>query len=95
MPCPGGQNPETFRFWEALEFGCIPIYVRCPNDQQFYSFISKKLPIISFNTWQQATGFMQSLLQNGASLVQYRKTMLEKWAAWKAELRAECQRIIS
>jgi GR25 family glycosyltransferase involved in LPS biosynthesis len=95
MPCPGGQNPETFRFWEALEFGCIPIYVRCPNDQQFYGFISKKLPIISFNTWQQAAGFMQSLLQNGASLVQYRKTMLEKWAAWKAELRAECRRIIS
>ena len=95
MPCPGGQNPETFRFWEALEFGCIPIYVRCPNDGAFYAFISKKLPIISFTTWEQAAGFIQSLLKNTSSLVQYRKTILEKWYIWKEELRADCRRIIS
>ena len=95
MPCPGGQNPETFRFWEALEFGCIPIYVRCTGDQPFYEFLSKKLPIISFNSWQQAAGFMQTLLQNAHSLIQYRNTIIEKWKVWKQELHIECKKAIS
>jgi len=27
-PCPGGNNFETFRFYEALEAGCVPVLVR-------------------------------------------------------------------
>ena len=27
IPCPQGLNPETFRFWEALEAGAIPVRV--------------------------------------------------------------------
>jgi hypothetical protein len=95
MACPGGQNAETFRFWEALEFGCIPIYVRCPRDEPFFKFVSSKLPMISFNTWEQASGFMKSLLENRGTLVQYRKTLLEKWQSWKKELAEECRRSIS
>ena len=26
-PCPGGNNAETFRFYESLEAGCIPLLV--------------------------------------------------------------------
>ncbi len=95
MACPGGQNPETFRFWEALEFGCIPLYVRCNKDDAFFRFVSNKLPLVSFGSWDQACGFVKSLLENKDALVQYRTTMLEKWASWKAELRLEIQKIIS
>lgn len=95
MACPGGQNPETFRFWEALEFGCIPLYVRCNKDEPFFRFVSNKLPLVSFGSWDQACGFVKSLLENRDALVQYRTTMLEKWAAWKAELRTEMQSLIS
>jgi hypothetical protein len=28
IPCPQGLNPETFRFWEALEAGAIPVRVQ-------------------------------------------------------------------
>ena len=30
VPCPAGNNPETFRHYEALELGSIPLIVR-PN----------------------------------------------------------------
>lgn len=86
--CPPGQNVETFRFWEALEHGAIPIYVRQPNDDLYFSMISKKLPIISLDNITHAMGFVQSLMQNNQTLVQYRKTMLEKWLLWKKELKA-------
>jgi GR25 family glycosyltransferase involved in LPS biosynthesis len=95
MACPGGQNPETFRFWEALEFGCIPLYVRCSGDEGFYQFISKELPLVSFNTWEQAAGFATSLLKNLSSLVHYRNTILEKWNMWKQKLRDECQTLLA
>lgn len=26
-PCPSGNNPETFRHYEALEMGCIPLFI--------------------------------------------------------------------
>jgi hypothetical protein len=29
-PCPGGSHPETFRLWESLEAGAIPVLVRAP-----------------------------------------------------------------
>jgi GR25 family glycosyltransferase involved in LPS biosynthesis len=95
MACPGGQNPETFRFWESLEFGCIPLYVRRAGDEAFYAFLSKELPLISFSTWEQAAGFMKSLMENPASLVQYRKTILEKWSGWKQKLQEQCAQIIA
>jgi GR25 family glycosyltransferase involved in LPS biosynthesis len=95
MPCPRGQSVETFRFWEALEHGAIPIYVRNEHDMDYYKFISKKLPIISFQTWDQALGFVQSLLQNPPTLAHYRTTILEKWSSWKAELKERCNQGIS
>jgi len=33
-PCPAGNNPETFRHYEALEVGAIPIIVRPKDDDK-------------------------------------------------------------
>jgi GR25 family glycosyltransferase involved in LPS biosynthesis len=85
--CPPGQNVETFRFWEALEHGAIPIYIRQPNDGAYFAMISKKLPLLSLDSCNHAIGFVQSLLQNNQTLMQYRKTMLDKWLLWKKELK--------
>jgi GR25 family glycosyltransferase involved in LPS biosynthesis len=95
IPCPRGQHVETFRFWEALEHGAIPIYVREPGDTLYFTFISSKLPILSIPSWEQARGFIQNLLQNTPTFLQYRKTLLEKWLLWKQELVVECKRILA
>jgi len=94
IPCLRGQNPETFRFWEALEHGCIPIYVRTHGDDIYFNYISSKLPIVSLPTIDHALQFMESLLKNQPTLVQYRATLLGKWMEWKAELSASCKAIL-
>jgi len=95
IPCPRGQHVETFRFWEALEHGAIPIYVREPGDILHFTFLSSKLPILSIPSWEQARGFIQNLLQNTPTFLQYRKTLLEKWLLWKQELVIDCKRILA
>ena len=35
VPCPAGNNPETFRHYEALEIGCIPIILDRTNQIPF------------------------------------------------------------
>lgn len=94
VPCLRGQSPETFRFWEALEHGCIPIYIRTPGDEAYYEFISKNLPLVSLPTVEHAIQFMESLLKNQPTLGQYRATLLSKWADWKTALAAECRAIL-
>jgi hypothetical protein len=92
VPCPKGQNVETFRFWEALEHGAIPIYIRNDGDEQYFKYISCNLPVLSLPSWNHAADFIQSLLQNKPTLVQYRTTMLEKWARWKKTIQEECKK---
>jgi GR25 family glycosyltransferase involved in LPS biosynthesis len=94
MPCPKGQSVETFRFWEALEHGAIPIYVRSQGDTLHYNFLVSKLPILSIPSWQQATGIIQALLQNKETLAQYRTTLLQKWSQWKKDLSVDCRRVL-
>jgi GR25 family glycosyltransferase involved in LPS biosynthesis len=94
IPCMRGQNVETYRFWEALEHGCIPIYIRSAGDDMYYEYISKHLPIISLPTIDHALQFMESLLKNQPTLAQYRETLLKKWLEWKAELAKECRAIL-
>jgi GR25 family glycosyltransferase involved in LPS biosynthesis len=95
MPCPKGQHVETFRFWEALEHGVIPIYVRQENDEAYFKMISSKLPILSFHNWFHALGFVKSLLQNPPTLLQYRQTIMEKWLQWKVELQKQISDILT
>lgn len=94
IPCPGGNNIETFRFWEALEHGAIPLYVRSSEDQDYFKFLSSHLPLISLESWSHAADFMKSLAQNPPTLVHYRKTIYAKWLSWKEELKRDIQKLL-
>jgi GR25 family glycosyltransferase involved in LPS biosynthesis len=94
IPCPKGQNAETFRFWEALEHGAIPIYVRSEKDDEYFKMISSNLPIIPLADWDQASGFMKHLLSNLNTLAQYRKSIIEKWFAWKKDIKDSIKLIV-
>lgn len=57
MPCPAGSAVETFRLYEALELGAIPLLVKQKN---------KNLDFLS--TW---TGYPGPLLNNWTELIEY------------------------
>ena len=78
-----GNNVETFRLYEALEVGCIPIYIRQPDDDLFWKMISDNLSIAEIHTWNGGALFIQDLLNNPDKAEQYRTTLYNKWILWK------------
>ena len=46
--CPQGNGVDTYRFWECLYLGVIPIVTRCPLVEQF-----EDLPIFIVNSWSE------------------------------------------
>jgi hypothetical protein len=97
VPCPRGQNTETFRFWEALEHGCIPIYVRSPGDTLYVEFLTTHLSSFSafiYESWESASISIQAMLEDMPSCIQARTMVLDQWLNWKNTLKVDCKRIL-
>jgi GR25 family glycosyltransferase involved in LPS biosynthesis len=92
--CPRGHNVETFRFYEALEHGAIPVFVREEGDDAYFTFLTKHLPIISFPTWGHALVAAVGLLNNQQTLIDYRKHLFTSWIQWKESLKQQCQSVL-
>ena len=86
VPCPGGNNVETYRFYEALECGCVPVIVREPGDELFIKMITDNLPVIPVKTWDEAAVLMQQLYADKNLLESYRGNILNGWRMWKEKL---------
>lgn len=57
-PCPGGwSNLDTFRVYEALEAGCIPIVERRPGFDYFTRLLGRH-PIPTVDNWHDGAAFV-------------------------------------
>jgi hypothetical protein len=83
VPCPRGNNKETYRFYEALECGCIPICIDLPD------VFNDELEIISLQSWEHAAALMMHFQKNPEQMEQYRKAVLISWANYKKNLKAK------
>jgi GR25 family glycosyltransferase involved in LPS biosynthesis len=90
-----GNNFETFRLYEALEAGVIPIYIRSEGDTDFWNFITSKIKLINFNSWDKVTEFITILLNNPGAAEKYRLELIHQWYLWKEEIRQTCSKYIS
>ena len=86
VPCPGGQNPETFRFYEALQCGCIPLVLKTAENEQWFHWVSEKIPLVALKSWDDAARIMMTLAANPDRLAIYRERVLTGWANWLKEL---------
>jgi GR25 family glycosyltransferase involved in LPS biosynthesis len=93
VPCPQGNNVETFRLYEALECGCIPIYVKNKGDDLYRSMLQEELGILPVSSWQEAKLLMEHLWKEKVLLETYRNTLLTQWKVWKAKLSGKLQKI--
>ena len=89
VPCIGGQNPETFRFYEALECGSIPIII---NDGSYYKFITEHIPLINLPSWNVVPSFINQIFNDKNTLQQYRFIVLNSYKTWKQNLKEEIQK---
>jgi hypothetical protein len=56
-PCPAGNCPDSIRIYDALELGCIPIYLRHTFLNNKYSMQSPPFPIL--DSWEELPDFLE------------------------------------
>lgn len=80
VPCPSGpHSPDTFRLYEALEAGCIPIVDTWPGGG-FHPPTGLPAPVI-FNTWGAAPALVDDYL------TWYPRSSVECFEWWQATKR--------
>ena len=74
IPCPNGFfHPETYRVYEALECGCIPIV---ENAYKYYDRLFPTNPFIKVDKWEDAKPIIQGW---GVDQIQKKKKECELW----------------
>ena len=83
VPCPGGVNYETFRIYEALEAGAVPLLVEEPRSAEFLQYIKQWIPLATSPDWPTAARVLHGLTQKPELFREYRKSILLGWAVLK------------
>jgi hypothetical protein len=94
VPIVRGNHFETFRMYETLEAGAVPIYVREEGDDMYWNWLTSKIKLANITSWDLASKYIRHFLVNPSDEERYRKGLVEQWNAWKAELRATLSKII-
>lgn len=84
-----GNNIETFRLYECLENGVIPIYVRMDGDNDFWDWISSKIKLLNINNWVTAKNAINYFINNPDKAEQYRLGLINNWNDWKNNIKLQ------
>ncbi|MCB8882201.1 hypothetical protein ACELLULO517_18285 [Acidisoma cellulosilytica] len=94
-PCPmGNVILETWRLYESLELGCIPLIERRPS-LDYYRTLLGDHPVPTFASWRKARLFAETLYADKHSLAQLQTHIGDWWATEKGKLRATLQTAIA
>lgn len=92
VPCPSGRiTPESFRVFEALENGAIPIVLQNDYWQLCYGI---EFPAIQVFTWHEARETIDIMLRDERVLENYRKSCVEWWAESKAKTKKQVEDLV-
>lgn len=86
VPCPPGNNPETFRLYEALECGCIPLYVKSEGDSLYIDWIQNEIGLLPLSNWDEARTLIQHFMKEKEIMESYRNQLLVRWKTWKERI---------
>ena len=92
----GFWSLESFRLYEALEAGAIPLYV--PSEGKLgdeYTEVLGKSPILALPSWAQAPQLLQQLSNNAAVMEQHRQDLQTWWIQKKQSLRTILSTILT
>ena len=82
-----GNHVETFRLYEALEAGALPITTI--TDTGYLGWIEEHMGLSSLYPWTQPL----LAIQQGQS-ESIRQTVCERWASWKQSIRSVCAALL-
>ena len=82
IPCPNGfVHPETYRLYEALECGCIPIV---ENAYKYYDRLFPNNPFIKIDRWIEAKPVIREWVDD--QIKQKREECRTWWSQYKNQL---------
>ena len=82
IPCPNGFfHPETYRLYEALESGCIPIV---ENAYQYYDRLFPNNPFIKVDKWADAKPIIKGWEKD--QIQKKQKECKNWWNSYKSDL---------
>ncbi len=96
VPILRGNNVETFRLYEALEAGCVPIYVSGDSeyDKMYSAWLKDNLGLIDSINWFAAKKYMSLPEDKYEAVENYRTMILDNWCKWKERIRGYIARIL-
>jgi hypothetical protein len=93
IPCPRGQNIETFRVYEALEAGALPVLVKEDGADPYFQMLAKWLPLLVANDWKHAADLIYTLRARPEVYEQVRGQVLEGWERMKAHVKGRVKQV--
>jgi hypothetical protein len=82
-PCPMGNVViETYRVYEALEMGCIPIVERRPL-MNYYEELMPGHAIPTFRTWRDARSFVEKAIRDEEGVARLQQSVYGWWTNYK------------
>lgn len=91
--CPKGWwNLDSFRIYEALECGAIPIVEKEPLD--YFSEFYGPHPFLTVANWEEAPALVKNLIDHPEELEQKQKDCYKWWTAYKTKLKHEVADVI-
>ena len=83
LPCPNGfVHPETYRLYESLECGCIPIV---ENAYKYYDRLFPDNPFLKVDRWKDASNFIKKF--KDIDIEKKSKDCEEWWKKYKNKLK--------
>ena len=88
-PCPmGNVNLDSYRVYEALEAGAIPIVERRLTLDYFHHLLGKH-PLPTLGSWGEARRLIQRLTKQPQTLNELQRQCIEWWEQYKGHLREQ------
>jgi len=91
VPCIGGNNGETYRFYEALECGSIPILVEEESNREFIKYIKYFLPLSIFSSYSE----VEELISSVEIFEQYRYSVLNAYSSMKKHFQDKSKELLN
>jgi hypothetical protein len=91
IPCSmGNLNLDSFRVYEALECGAIPVLEKRPSLDYFRRLLGAH-PVPTFSNWRQAARFIAFMLADRNALANLQKQCIDWWTGYKQSLREQVE----
>jgi hypothetical protein len=85
---------ETFRIYEALEAGAVPLLVEEPGSEAFLAYLKLWIPLATAADWPSAARILHGLRERPQLFAEYRRTVLDGWTALKKWAMTEVQNLL-